>query len=66
MSRISRDTLAHIASLPYLTNVSLPKYPDLLIDTKSETFPKNDIVASNRQLCASTFNLEAEELFNQK
>lgn len=66
MSRISRDTLEYIASLPNLTNVFLPKWLDLLIDTKSETSLKNNIVVSNKQLCASDFNLEAEELLCQK
>ncbi|MBN8724036.1 MAG: hypothetical protein J0M03_13955 [Acidobacteria bacterium] len=66
MSRISRDTLEHIASLPNLTNVLLPKWLDLLVDSNSleeESLLENKVVISKENLYLSSFNLEAENYF---
>lgn len=66
MSRISRDTLEHIASLPNLTTISLPKWLDLLIDSNNleeESLLENKVVISKENLYLSNFNLEAENYF---
>jgi len=68
MSRISRDTLEHIASLPNLTTISLPKWLDLLVDInnleeKEENLLENKVVVSKENLYLSNFNLEAENYF---
>lgn len=66
MSRISRDTLEHIASLPNLTTISLPKWLDLLIDSNNleeESLLENKVVTSKENLYLSNFNLKAENYF---
>ncbi|MBK7993935.1 MAG: hypothetical protein IPK14_11095 [Blastocatellia bacterium] len=66
MSRISRDTLEHIANLPNLTTISLPKWLDLLVDINNleeESLLENKVVISKENLYLSNFNLEAENYF---
>lgn len=66
MSRTSRDTLEHIASLPNLTNVFSPKLLDLLVDINNLEKKEEsllEVVVSKENLYLSNFNLESKNYF---